>query len=396
MKVRKWQISKLSIILLVALIAVSSVLGAILYTLTVPSTWKVKVSLGLRLEWLNGSEITSLNWEVEANGIENYTLRLRNLSNKPVNVTMHMPEPTSEYEFLTNFENCTLEKGGYVEFWLALHDLGMDSSKTYSGSFEWLIVDSFKSGNEEPQKVRFEPTSVFYGSDIANYLQFVSESFNATEYMPNEPIEWSFTTKNINQSYTIDSFSYKVELFKGTEFIEEIFSGMHDCEPDLAPNEEITLTHTFSVAEVGNYTLHLTYTGHNSEPIPENPKITVEWNDFGGFVVKYNGIEVSSPYVFEFEPISQGSSVSSEIFEFHHDGSQGRFIYVTLVDIQGIPEGYEVKAYLVVENSEWQKGESREIDSMGESLKWQIKVINVNGDPNADFSNCKIIFEVSS
>jgi len=251
MKVKGKEVSKLSVVLLIALLVVSGALAYVLYTLSIPATWKVKVSLGLRLEWLNGTEITSLSWEVEANGIENYTMRLRNLSNKPVNVTMHMPEPTSEYEFLTNFENCTLEKDGYVEFWLALHDLGMDSSKTYSGSFEWLIVDSFKSGNEEPQEnVRFEPTSVFYGSDTANYLQFVSESFNATEYEPNEPIGWSFTTKNINESYTIDSFSYKIELFKGNEYIEEIFSGMHDCEPDLAPNEEITLTHTFSVAQL--------------------------------------------------------------------------------------------------------------------------------------------------
>jgi len=111
--------------------------------------------------------------------------------------------------------------------------------------------------------------------------------------------------------------------------------------------------------------------------------------------VKYNGIEVSSPYVFEFEPISQGTSIQSEIFEFINDGSQQRFIYVTLEDIQGVPEGYEVEAYLVVENSEWQKGESREIDSLGEPLKWQIKVTNVNGDSNADFSQCKIIFSVS-
>ena len=307
---------------------------------------------------------------------------------------MHMPEATSEYEFLTNFENCTIPKDGFVEFWLALHDLGMDSTKEYSGSFEWLIVDSFSSGEEEPQLVRFEPTSVYYELDTSQYLQFVGESFNATEYEPNKPIEWNFTTKNINESYTIDSFSYKVELYKGNDYIEEIFSGMVDCEPDLAPNETITLTHVFSVAEAGNYTLHLTYTGHNSEKIPENPKITVEWNDFQGFIVKYDGVEVSSPFLFEFEPISQGSSVSSEYFDFINDGSLQRFIYVTLKDIQGVPSGYTVTVILVGGGS-WSIGDTKQLDAYGDPISWYIVVENENGDQNADFSNCKIIFEVT-
>ena len=272
-------ISRTTMALLVIIAMLTTVLSVELYMLTIPSTWKVNVTYGLLLTDTSDVEITQLDWTVDRYQTTTKTLRIHNLGNAPANVTCEIPASTSEYTFTTTFVNSTIPKDTYVEFDVSLTDVDMDADLTYNGSFAWLIVDHFESGYEEPLSVNFsKPTEVVYESDCSDLLLWISDEY-LDVYDLSETILYNFTTENINSSYTIDSFSYKIELWKLGLLYSTPISTMYDCIPDLEYNQQVMVYTSFNApSENGTYQLKLYYTGHNSEYIPPTFDYEIQTN----------------------------------------------------------------------------------------------------------------------
>jgi hypothetical protein len=263
-------ISRTIAVFIVTICLLSSALaGVILYTLTKQSTWKVNVAYGLVLTDQNDIPVTTLDFVVDRYGTQVKTFKIKNTSNNAVNVTQIMPSSTAYYSFATTYVNSTIAKDGNVLFTISLTDLNMNAELLYTGQFDWKIVDSFPKADDIPEpKIWFEASEIVYADDTSPYLSFVSESFDKPQYNLSETVQYSFTTKNINQTNTIDSFSYNIDVYKSGIFQYQVFTGMNDTEPDLQPNETVTIPHSFSAPSLnGSYCLKLTYTGHNSELI---------------------------------------------------------------------------------------------------------------------------------
>ena len=255
---------------LVAVLLISTIAMAIvLYTLTIPGTWRVNTSLGLEL-WKgdNSAKITSIDWTVDALGFETQSFILKNKSNKAVDVNNTIPSGSSLYGFTTTLANVTIPQGSQAAFTMTLTDLGMDSATTYTGSFAFLIVDHFEVDNDS-HGVWFESTTIAYGDDTIPYLQFVQDAFDKANYSLGQQVTWNFTTKNPNESYILQSYSYELDLWNETAYQTTVFNGMSGSMLNLSKDQTNTITKAFAAPSAnGTYRLKLTYTGHNSEALP--------------------------------------------------------------------------------------------------------------------------------
>lgn len=298
MNIGKRKLSGTTTILLVALLAVSTVLGAltILYTLNVPATWNVRVATGLQLTYPNGTTVTAISFTVDPLGSQTQNFILKNLANHPVNVTDNIPDSTSLYQFTTTFLNSTalsqniIAQSGSYAFSIMLTDLGMDSSATYSGNFQYNIASGFNLGSSS-----FSVTTVNYASDTSQYFGFVSDNFNASSYPLGSTVLYSFTTEDINQTYEIQGLSYKLELWNTTSLVSTLADGLvvayyqdsthygtfgngtHMTDVPLMPNQNMTIWNSFPAPNTpGTYHLLLTYQSHNAAPVVP-PTYPISW-----------------------------------------------------------------------------------------------------------------------
>lgn len=263
--------------------------ATILYSLIIPSTWNVSTSQGLELDYSNGSKVTSLTWSVSPLGNETQNLILKNLANHAVNVTSVIPAGTAQYSFTTTFVNNTIAQSGTYAFSITLIDLGMDSTTTYSGNFNFYIVDHFDLGNDS-----FGTSAVNYASDSSQYFNFVSDGFNSTNYQPSDMVLYHFTTENINQTYDIQGLTYKLEVLDGSNNVVSTVcdgltvayyqdsthygtfgNGTHMTDQPLMPNGTLTIWNSFlAPSPSATYHLGVTYQSHNSALIQQN----IAWN----------------------------------------------------------------------------------------------------------------------
>jgi hypothetical protein len=274
--------------LFLVIILLSGALAVVLYTLTKQSSWRVNVQYGLALTDQNDIPVATLDFVVDRYGTQVKTFKIKNTSNNAVNVTQVMPNNTAYYSFATSFVNSTIVKDGFVLFTISLTDLNMNAELLYSGEFDWKIVDHFSVGYEEPQKVSFEPSQIVYSDDTTPYLSFVSESFDKTEYNLSETVQYSFTTGNPNENYSLQSYSYHIDVFNESGvFQTRIFEGMSGSMLNLTIGETNTITHVFNAPLFnGTYYLSLVYTGHNSEytyvPQEYNVAVTIYYTTENG------------------------------------------------------------------------------------------------------------------
>lgn len=292
MNIRNRKVSGTAIILLLALVMISTVLGTIIYTLTKTGSWNVRTATGLELDYANGTQVGSLAFTVDPLGTQTQSFMLKNLANHDVNVTDNIPSSTAFYTFATNFANSTLStpnkilKGSNYNFTITLTDISMDSTQTYSGNFAYNIVDAGPS--EGPSNDSFSTTTVNYASDTNQYFGFVSDNFNSSTVPVGSGVLYSFTTQNINSSYTINGISYKLEIYDSSNNLVSTVcdgllvaywqnstaygtygNGTHMVDPNaLYPNGNITIWNSFPApSPAGTYHLVLTYQSHNASPI---------------------------------------------------------------------------------------------------------------------------------
>lgn len=290
MQIGKKKISGSVAILLLAVMLTATVVGSILYTLTMPATWNVRVAQGLELDYANGTKVTALSFTVDQWGNQTQSFILKNLANHAVNVTQTMPATTSTYQFTTTFANNTIVQGATYAFSLTLIDLGMTDTTTYSGNFAYNIVSGFSQGSSADT---FSTTIVNYASDSAQYFSFVNDGFNASSYPLGSTVLYHFTTENINQTYEIQGLTYKLEVYDSSNNLVNTVcdgllvaywqnstaygtfgNGTHMTDVPLLPNQEITIWNSFAApSPAGTYHLSLTYQSHNAAPIspPETP-----------------------------------------------------------------------------------------------------------------------------
>lgn len=102
---------------------------------------------------------------------------------------------------------------------------------------------------------------------------------------------YSFTTKNINQTYQIEAVTYTLQLEdSGNNVVQTIANGVtcayyedsshygafgngtHMTDQPLLPNASMTIWNSFTAPSTpGTYHVALTYTGHNASPV------TITW-----------------------------------------------------------------------------------------------------------------------
>jgi hypothetical protein len=288
MKLNKQRMSSITVVLAISLLLTFAVFGAILYTLTKPGTWNVRVATGLELYYGDGvTPVTSISFTVDPLGSETQDFVLKNISNHAVNVTDNIPASTPLYEFTTTFVNNTIAQGGQYAFSITLTDIAMDSSVSHNGNFEYLVVDHFSVGT-----LSFETTTVNYASDSSQYFGFIEDHFNSSTYPVGSTVLYSFTTQNVNQSYEIQGLTYKLEILDSSNnVVDTVCDGLniayyqdatHYMHPDgsgsmgngthmtdvpLEPNQMMTIWQSFSTPSVpGVYHIRLTYQSHNAAP----------------------------------------------------------------------------------------------------------------------------------
>jgi len=310
MNIGKRKLSGTTAILLVALLAIGTVLGAvtILYTLNVPATWNVSTANGLQL--LNATtlqQVNAISFTVNQLGTITESFILKNIGTSAVNVTDVIPDSTALYTFTTTFLNSTstsqntIPQGGTYAFDITLTDLGMDSSQTYNGNFAYNIASGFNVGSSGDS---FGTTTVSYASDSNQYFEFVSDNFNSSSYPLGSTVLYSFTTKNINQSYAVNGITYKLQIYDSSNNLintvcdgltvaywqnsthyGQFGNGTHMTDVPLMPNQDITIWNSFlAPGPAGTYHLVLTYQSHNAELINVPISWTIQTSIQNGYV----------------------------------------------------------------------------------------------------------------
>jgi len=291
--------SKRKMIVLLAIISMLTatlVFAAVLYTLNIPATWNVRTSQGLVLENATTlAPITSLGFTVDQYGSETQSFVLKNTGNHAVNVTAVLPaDLPGVYQWTTTFANNTIAQGGsYGPFTITLTDFGMTDATNYNGNFAFEIVTGFSAGSSS-----FGATTVQYGSDTAQYFSYISGNFNASSYPLGSTVLYSFTTKNINQTYSIQGISYSLSLVNSTGALVStpasgllvayyqdathygaFGNGTHMTDQPLMPNQTMTIWTAFTLPNyVDNFHLVLSYDGHNAFPVPGE---SITWTSSG-------------------------------------------------------------------------------------------------------------------
>lgn len=281
MKIGSKKLSRTTIGLLVVITVLGVTLGAVLYQLDIPMQWGVSVAHGLELQDEFGTPISSIDWGyLTRNENKTIDLTLQSLSNKEQNVTCELPAETLQYQFGTDFVNCTLSKegdvGDSVAFTVWLKDLDMTANGQYSGQISFIVVDEFPP--EASENVEFEATEVTYEHETATYLEYVSDAFDKTVYSIGETIDWNFTTKII-WSEGVNGWSYNLNLTKEGSTIQ-VLRDQFTISGFMAFGYEHTEYVSFTVAEAGLYKLRLEYwladpvVPLNNPPIVSDPNPT--------------------------------------------------------------------------------------------------------------------------
>lgn len=270
MKLKK--MSKLSAVLLVLLVLMSMAFAVVLYTLTIPMQFRVSLAMGLEL-WNSDktAKVTSITWsDFARDETKTQTFYIKNVGNKDANCTLSLGVyDTSAWLITDTFgEQLVLKDGFSSAFTISITEIDAISDGYYGCDLAFEIVDHFNVANEK--HVVFEASTIAYTDDVTPYLEFVSESFDKPVYNLSEPVSYTFTTKNPNPDYILQAYSYQIDLMNESGFLSQIFNGMSGSMLGLEQNETNTITHVFNAPNVnGSYYLKLTYTGHNSEEIPE-------------------------------------------------------------------------------------------------------------------------------
>jgi hypothetical protein len=245
---------KKKMLLIVGLITLLSAaaFGTVLYTLTVPSTWHVNVAYGLALFQSDGTTpVTAISWTVDPLGAQTQNFVLKNTGNHDgANVTLVMPDNTTAYEFTTTFANITIPMGGTYAFSITLTDLGMDSSQQYSGSFAFLVVDHFSSGNDA--------SPITWATSLED--QTGTTKFDVTNFIVTGAATGvtNFTIENLHGN--------AYEFVSWTLQVPELGNLLIAQQTDLYLNKNIltTISTSFSVTGSGALTMQLVlYGNHN-------------------------------------------------------------------------------------------------------------------------------------
>ncbi len=362
--------SKTTLTLLCIIAMLGTVLATVLYTLEIPMTWDINIAYGLELQDEYGTPISNIAWGFLNRG-ENKTVNLilQSRANKPQNVTLTLPTETSEYVFGSDFPaNLELAKEGQpndsVAFTIWLKDKDMTADGGYSGNIIFDVVDVHPSDGYEEEYAYFsKPTQITYETDCSDFLLFINDEYN-TEYNLSATVSYNFTTECVSTTHTIDSFSYKIELWKDGILYSTPVSTMYDCIPDIGESDQVTVNAPFTAPnENGTYQLKLYYTGHNSESLPLQPTLTIVWTSTTGFTMKRQSTPITSPYAYEFV-----SGEFSDDMYCVNDGSGSRFLNVEHDNAVNV-QRWTGSAWIV-----WSSSESIELDALGTNeVKWRFQ-----------------------
>jgi hypothetical protein len=137
----KIRTSSLVALIIVSILAVTITMGAILYTLTIPSQWGVNVEYGLEL-YQNDIKINSIDFGlIDRYGTKTLDFALKNIGNNATaTVYLSMPDNTTEYGFSSTFiGGIELARYDFYNFTITLVDFDMDSAIVYSGFFNFTV-----------------------------------------------------------------------------------------------------------------------------------------------------------------------------------------------------------------------------------------------------------------
>lgn len=295
MKIGKKKISGTTALLLIAILALSATLASaitLLYTKSYTANWGVSTAYGLIVENASTLQpIASMSFLTTQGGSITENFILKNTGNHAVNVTDSIPASTATYTFSTTFLNSTgatpntIAKGGTYAFSITFTDISEDSAFVGNGQFSYSVATGFSA---PPSHDTFGATVASYGSDTAQYFSLQSSNFNNTNPALGAPVLWSWTTKNINQSYEIQAITYSLALENSSNsVIQQLETGRtqayyetapnqiglsgnstHMTTDPLMPNGLITLYEVFNApSPASTYHMVLTYTGHNSQSV---------------------------------------------------------------------------------------------------------------------------------
>jgi hypothetical protein len=292
MKIGKQKISSTAVILLASMLILTTVLGAVLYTLTVPMQFRVSLAMGLEL-WNSDKTaiVTSITWsDFSRLETKTQTFYIKNVGNKDANVTLVLGSyDTSAWSITHTFADQLIPKDEFSStFTVSIEEINAISDGYYGCDLSFEIVSGFSAGSSS-----FSTTKVNYVSDSAQYFGFVSDNFNASSYPVGSTVLYSFATKNINQTYEIQGLTYKIEILDASNNVVNTVceglnvayyqdathymhsegsgyqgNGIHMTDVPLVPNAIMTIWQSFVAPSTpGVYHLRLTYQSHNVQPV---------------------------------------------------------------------------------------------------------------------------------
>lgn len=264
MKVFGRTISKTVVALLAVVGLLSAALGVVLYVHTVPMEFSVSTEYGLELwDETQTTLVTAISWEVfNPDETKSQNFYLKNVGNEDVNVACILGTyDETAWTISHDFADQTVLKDGWsVLFTITITEVEASAEQTYSCDVKFEVVDSFSSPDEV---VSFDEGSreVEYKAATAEYLEFVSDSFNKTpaNYTVGENIEYNFTTKAIKSGGNLVAWEYSLYVEDSTGEVVKTVEFKKHITCDLAYGETIELTHTFTMDTVGIYHMNLTY-----------------------------------------------------------------------------------------------------------------------------------------
>lgn len=327
---------KLTVALMLLTVAISTVSAVALITINRSASWSITTDLGLEL--YQDSECTTvmsaIDWgEFARNSGSTVTAYLRNEGNEPQTwfwTVANLPtgftiEISSSVDGVLAPETTSataIAKDGVVVLTMTL-----TSGDVEAGTYGCDLTFNLGSFLEVNEPIVFGTTEVIYELDCSDYLSVTSNSFDKAEYQLGETLNWEYTVQNIHAEYDVDSFSYQVNLYDGTNYVEEWFIGQKDCVPNLEPSDTVTVQHTFtapSTEPATEYHLKLRLTGHNSEgefTYVTNVVNPDYQNGVGTWSIEVTGFDISStaniryaPHGFSATPVT-AYDITMEIYD---------------------------------------------------------------------------------
>jgi hypothetical protein len=262
--------------LVVAALLVGTIAGAVLYTLTVPMQFRVSLALGLELWNVDKtSKITSITWADFSRGeTQSQTFYILNTGNKDANVTLVLGDyDTTAWLITSSFTDQLVGKGDWsTAFDITITEINAVSDGYYGCDLAFEIVDHFELGYEPKAVFNPDITETSYRYATATYLQYVGNTFNASEYGLGKPVGYSFETRDIYATGTVIGWQYSLYVKDSLGNTVATVKDHYTVTCNMSENDIWTETLTFAApSTAGTYHMNVTYELADWSPPIETP-----------------------------------------------------------------------------------------------------------------------------